>query len=531
MILTGQSYFEQFGTAAESPFKHAWTLGIEEQYYLVFPVLLLVLYRAFTHKRRGILIVIGALTLLSAVLMAVFNDPGGDPSRVYYGTDTRMQDILVGALLAVGLSMLDQQRVAQWAARNRTPLAVASTVLALLTLVWFLRIPASGWVFYGGYLLFDIMFAALVLCLELHPASPVGRALQWRPIVWIGMLSYGLYLWHWPLFILLTPEHIHVSGIPLQIIRFAATFAIASASYYLIENPIRRGVLRKFGRRVASVVPVAAVAATVVALVVSVNGMRLAPVAKAGQNVVVSGQGSGSYPVLIVGDSVGFNLGYSFPHELYPKIKPTATVDFGCGTAEQHLVINGKVQPKSTDCDNIFQHWSDGVSDTHPKAVIWTMGPWDVYDHEINGRTLKVGSSAYSSYLLSRLNEGLRVMKDAGNTAPVVIPTVPCLAQPKFVSNGVNMATERNQPSRAAAVNKILQTFAAQHSGQVHLVDSSALLCPNGKYQAKIDGVQMRQDGVHFTNQGVRKWWEWMMPQLKKWVPGLPVTTSSASAG
>lgn len=522
MILTGQSYFDQFGTTAETPFKHAWTLGIEEQYYLLFPILMIVLFRAFGRRGRGkILAVMIGLAVLSALVMAKVYVPGSDPSRVYYGTDSRMQDILVGAVLAVGMSMLDRRRMVAWAERNRPWVIGVGWVVVALTGYWFFWIPASGWVFYGGYLVFDTMFAVLIASVELLPGSSVARLLSWRPLAWIGMLSYGLYLWHYPLFVVLTPDRVHLSGIPLQILRFGLTFAIASASYYLIENPIRKGALRKLGHKVSTLVPVAAVAATAIAIAVSVNGIRLAPVARAGEGVTVSG-GSGGYPLLIIGDSVGFSLGYNFPKQAFPGINPTAAVDFGCGTAEQSIVIDGKRQPTESECSDIFQHWADGVGSTKPKVIVWTLGPWEVFDHYVDGKTLKVGSAAYSSYLQSRLELGLQTMDKAGPHGPIVIPTVPCLGQPKYLVGGVNMATDRNDPKRAAAVNKILQSFAAKHPKTVHLVNPGELVCPSGKFTEKVHGVQMRDDGVHYTKAGAQAFWKWLLPQVAHWVPGTP---------
>jgi lysophospholipase L1-like esterase len=153
---------------------------------------------------------------------------------------------------------------------------------------------------------------------------------------------------------------------------------------------------------------------------------------------------------------------------------------------------------------------------------VWTLGPWEVFDHFVNGKKLTVGSAAYSSYLKGRLADGLAAMNKAGKHGPVVIPKVPCLGQPKYMVDGVNMAPERNDPKRAAAVNRALDAFAAKHPKAVHLVEPNEVVCPSGKFTEKVNGVQLRDDGVHYTKAGAAQFWKWLMPQLAKWVPGTP---------
>jgi Predicted acyltransferases len=210
-IATGQSYFAQFGQTVASPFKHTWSLAIEEQYYLFFPLLLLVLLRLFGRRAKSrALGVVVLLAAASAALMALLYTPGGDPSRVYYGTDTRMQDVLVGAALALALSALPAGRVTSWAARRHTVLTALGWSCLTGVLVWCAAVPVSGWVFYGGYLAFDLVAAGLVLAVELVPSGAIAKVLGWKPLAWTGMISYGLYLWHYPIFVVLTEERTHL---------------------------------------------------------------------------------------------------------------------------------------------------------------------------------------------------------------------------------------------------------------------------------------------------------------------------------
>ncbi|KNX37263.1 hypothetical protein VV01_09085 [Luteipulveratus halotolerans] len=513
MIITGQSYFEQFGSP--SPFRHTWTLGIEEQYYLIFPLLLIVLLHVFTRRRSwGPTIVVGALALASAVVMAMVNTPG-DPSRVYYGTDARMQDILVGAVLALVLHRMGARRVAALS-RHRRPLELIGWTAAVATIVWFLWIPADGWVFNGGFLLFDVMFVLLVLSVELAPTTSIARVLSTPVVVWVGKLSYGLYLWHWPLFVLLTPERTGLDTVPLTVVRFAATFAVSAASYYWIEDPIRRGSLRRrLGPRVSPAFSTAAVGVAAVLIGVSATGVQLAPSARAGEAQAAT-VGSGDYGVLIVGDSVGFSLGYNFPKEKFPGVAATARVNFGCGTAEQHLAFNGKPQKgeDQEECNTIFANWRDGMQQTKPKAIVWSLGGWEVFDHEVDGKVLEVGSPAYAAYLTARLEEGLKALSPS--TAPVFITNVPCYHQEKFVVAGQDLSSDRNDPQRGKAVNAVLDAFAAKHPDRVHIADLDSFACPNGKYEEVVRGKKIRIDGVHYSADGARGFWEWLMPQIKK---------------
>ncbi|CAG7573311.1 peptidoglycan/LPS O-acetylase OafA/YrhL [Barrientosiimonas humi] len=513
MIATGQSYFEQFGSP--SPFRHAWTLGIEEQYYLIFPVLFIGLLKLAGRRKWIPIAVIGALTLLSAYLMARLATPGADPSRVYYGTDTRMQDILVGSLLAMGLHALGTRRVAE-IAQHRRALAIVGWVVAIATLGWFLFVPAEGWAFTGGFLLFDVMFAMLILSVELYRTSSVARLFSLSWLVWVGKLSYGLYLWHWPIFVMLDEQRTGLSAFPLLVVRLALTFAFASASFYLIENPIRRGALKRLGSKVSAAVSTTSVAVTAAVLLVTTAGMQLAPNAQAGEAAQVKHAG-GAFRLLIVGDSVGFSLGYNFPKESFPDVSATANVKFGCGTAEQALAIDGEPQPAENrdDCESSFDYWNQGLKETQPNAIVWSLGGWEVFDHVVDGKVLRVGSPEYARYLDSRLQQGLTALSPSN--APVVITNVPCYNQPSYVVNGKDLARDRNDPKRAAAVNQILSRFAAKNPERVKIADLDSFVCPSGKYQDRMNGVQVRNDGVHYTAPGARMFWQWLMPQINRW--------------
>jgi peptidoglycan/LPS O-acetylase OafA/YrhL len=277
--IAGDGYWALF--SAPSPFEHVWSLAIEEQFYLLWPFVV-VLVLVFLGVRRGprtLAIVAGAAAVVSAVLMAVY--AGSDIERAYLGTDSRLGSILIGAVVAVLLHR--PVLPLQTEAARRALVTSAWTCAALLAVIWVAFDGNDMLLYRGGFTVHALAVAVIIVAITLHPGTVLGRALSWRPLVAIGLISYGLYLWHWPVFVWMNPDRMGFSGWGLTAVRFAVAFGLAYASYRLIERPIRRGALRP---RIAIPAAVAtAVALAVAVLVVSrppdpdelVTGTALAP--------------------------------------------------------------------------------------------------------------------------------------------------------------------------------------------------------------------------------------------------------------
>ena len=243
------SYFASFGPP--SPLGHLWSLGVEEQFYLVWPLLLILAVRLL--RRRWALTSLVALgAIASAVAMALLYRPGTDPSRVYYGTDTRAFELLVGAGLAL---VWPSRRLVIALTRNRRValelLGIAG--LAGIGLMVCLTTEYQPFLYRGGFVLLALAAAAAVAALA-HPATLVGRILGSPPLRWIGVRSYGVYLWHFPIIVLTTPvvdaPGPHLVRSALQV---GACFAVAALSWRYIEQPIRRGGLRRAAARARAV--------------------------------------------------------------------------------------------------------------------------------------------------------------------------------------------------------------------------------------------------------------------------------------
>jgi len=236
-ILADRSYFEAFGRP--SLLLHFWSLAVEEQFYLLWPPLLLVALRFLRPASVALLALLGAVA--SGVLMALLFDPSHDPTRVYYGTDTRATPLLAGVALAfVWPAMRGQVNVVGRGARiDLDVMGVAGLALVLYGVFsW----EALDPFLYPGGLALTALGAVLLTASASHPASHVGRALGWAPLAWLGARSYGIYLWHWPVMALTRPElDVDASMWLLVPAQLAATVALAALSYRFVEMPVRRG--------------------------------------------------------------------------------------------------------------------------------------------------------------------------------------------------------------------------------------------------------------------------------------------------
>ncbi|HET6809694.1 MAG TPA: acyltransferase family protein [Acidimicrobiales bacterium] len=254
-----------------SPLLHTWTLAIEEQFYLVWPlVVVVVMGRARRRTAAGgdpaegsrgglrrLLAVACAGAAASAVWMIVLAPTdGSDPSRAYYGSDTRAQGLLVGAALAVGCALWGPVRTRAGA---RVTAGVGVLGAAGVALMWMLVPETDGFAFHGGFLLVTLACGAVVVAAARVPRSAVGRVLSLRPLRYLGQISYGMYLWYWPVLLVMTGARTHLHGYALTVARLAVVTGVASLSFHLVETPVRRGALA--GWRGALAAPAAAMAA------------------------------------------------------------------------------------------------------------------------------------------------------------------------------------------------------------------------------------------------------------------------------
>lgn len=249
-VIDDRSYFEVIGRPPL--LQHLWSLGIEEQFYLVWPAVCLFAWRRWGRRGVGVTAFAGAVvgTAWMAGLAVVWQVPAAaDTARLYFGADTHAMTVLAGAALATVWRPGRLPRTIPDSAQVAVSVAGTTALLALGALfLW--ATEASGWLFRGGFLLVAVVSVALIAAAS-HPAGRFGAALGGPVLRWLGTRSYGIYLWHWPIFLVTRPDlDLPYGGWAAAVTSLGLTFLAAEASYRWIEMPVRRGAFARVVQQV-----------------------------------------------------------------------------------------------------------------------------------------------------------------------------------------------------------------------------------------------------------------------------------------
>jgi len=517
-ISSGQSYFEAFSEA--SPLRHAWSLAIEEQFYLFWPLLTFACLRVGRSRPRVLtgLCLVGIV--VSTFLLSQYD--AADPSRAYYGTDSRASQLLVGALLAIVLL--------RWAPKTpatRGAVQIAGYAGAAFS-IWAFATASDhdSWLYNGGFLGFALATAAIIAAI-IQPSSagsPLTRLLSLPPVRWVGQVSYGLYLWHWPVVIAISEGRTRITGIELALLRLAATFFFTTLSYYLIEQPIRRGALKGWTGRLAGPVAAAFVA---LLIILTTSGARPPqedffradpgevlrtepPSTVPGVTTTTPADPSNPLPtrMLLIGDSIANSIADALSAEaatrgiqLYGAARP------GCGmTTAVPLPRTSDVPTEAAvNCSRqTAQYQSENIALYQPQVVLW-LSSWEPANHIYDGVKLDFHTPEGDAALLADFDQSRQRLTAGGATLVMLTMAEPA----EFSDLG---PADPELIRLFGQLNQLFREFARQHPDTVKVVDLARIVCPNGEPCPEVrDGVRLRpKDGSHFLDGGP----EWLAPRL-----------------
>jgi peptidoglycan/LPS O-acetylase OafA/YrhL len=484
-VFAGTDYWALF--RAPSPLEHTWSLAIEEQFYLVWPVVVLGLV-AWWKRRTPVAVLVTSLVLavVSTALALALYDPA-DTARVYYGTDTRATAILLGAALAAAFVVFGQARTR--GARIAVELLGAGGVI-VLAFAWMNLDGTSERLYRGGLLACGIA-AIAVIAAAMHPQrGPISYGLSWQPLCWLGLVSYGVYLWHWPVDVVMSADRVGLTGWPLFFAQLAVTLAIAFVSYTWLEMPIRRGA----GTARQWLVAIPAVAAGLVVLVVlSTAGAVSPPSASAASRRLAAGvrtarSVAATTPrILVVGDSVAWHFGTALERRLRPPRAVVANIaKFGCVFPDGVKSIDyhdGKhfAAPHRPPCGAL---WPQALRRFRPTVVLFVAWAPGGASYVFDGGEERSCDDVYRARYRRGL-EGLAAETTAVG-ARLVVSSYP------YSTFDAGSADDRRQVD---CVNDTRRAVARAH--QATYLDLQALLC-QGPGICQVGGRTLRPDGVHF---------------------------------
>ena len=530
-IVTDISYFEHY--RIPSPLRHIWSFSIEEQFYIFAPLFLIVGLGLLRSSKQLLLSVAGVGAVISAWWMATLHSPGDDPSRVYYGTDTRAQAFFIGIVLALTVQIVGSTKSEKWE-KFFALLTYPATAFHLWAVLYVSQ--NTNWMFErGGFLLVALVSALIIYGLSIPaPWSPLHQFMTSRALRFLGRISYGLYLYHWPVYMLVTSDRLsrllpginQINGLWLLGSHLAITMFLATISFYLVERPFQRGKFPLSGKQVTVLSGTIASAIAVIAIFCGLLWVNSRPVeannkfetvgGMCSQQGLLSPPGDEQIRILVIGDSVSVQIAEglcSWALDHPGKIVVMNEAHLGCvvGRYGEKRVPGGIEGPVGDLCsawnEPVPAHlmlktevisWPTAVHLFKPDIVLGHITPWDVTDRlipSLGTEWVWIGMQPYDDYIASEYRLASEVLGAEG--AHVYWLDGPHLRRP---------TTPQNHPDRIDRLNELV-TEATSDLDWVSILPYSDFLGEIGTEKEK----RMRDDGVHLSTQGLNAIVDWLI--------------------
>ncbi|MCC6227280.1 MAG: acyltransferase [Microthrixaceae bacterium] len=511
-LLAGTSYADLF--RGPSPLLHFWSLAIEEQFYVVFP-LLVAWALGLARRRHGrperfltiLLSVIAAVSFLLPVVAGLTVD------RTYYGTDTRMGELVMGALLAL---VFARRRVRLALAQQfwpRTVVAVLGALALVACVVAWVSFERADPLLRVGALPAHSLAATVLIAAAALPSGPIRWLCGLGALQWLGRVSYAVYLFHWPLLTFLTKDRTNLGPVPRFVFVIALSLGLAELSRRYVEQPIRerQGVLGVGVFQPRAVAPVVVLALVAAPLVISAEG-RARPGfdAESAQGDLIRLQRENAASVRTTqpttaktapipkvapfGDSVALSLGLIlglWEREEHQIRSVLGIAELGCGIARygQRKVVD--VEDTKPQCDNWPQTWGAQLDASRPDLAL-VFSQWELVDRKMRGDDAwrHVGDPVLDQYYTREFLAATDLLASQG--ALVVWVTIPYFGS--ALDDQLSPGQLRgHEPQRVDALNTIIRAVVDQRPATARLIDLATWMNP------RLEDRTLRKDGEHFN--------------------------------
>ncbi len=558
-ILGGAQYFGNF-----SPLRHLWSLAVEEQWYLMWPIAFVLLTRRKRSRVQvgrsilGVSVGVMVLTWWLASGSALTSDR---VNLLYLSTFTRCSGLLLGA----GAAFLWRPWKAKAAASSRagTALSLVGLGAAALLVYAFTVVHLTDPSMYRWQLASVSMLSLVAIAVVVHPAATWSRSFFGsRALVAIGKRSYGVYLWSWPISVLCGA---YDGTWTRFIMAMSLTVVVSEFSYTYIETPIRKGGLRRWfqqqrdidwsTRTIAGGVVIAALVSSLLVFFANVQPFDRAaggdnvsidltkvvqaaepqvavqPTADASPTTTAVAAVAGAAPtstapavvgvapvqppgparLVIVGDSQAHALAINLPSGIESAFTITDGSVEGCSVYTDGNVKSTRASftRSFADCGGWSDKWAKAATKAHAQIALVVLGAWDVFDVEVGGRLIAFNTPAADKRFIDDLGIGVAALRAAGSK--VALLEVPCMRPKDVKGAGVPALPERADDARVAHLNDLLRQVAAADPGNVSFVSGPTQWCND---PAIATDLGYRWDGVHVYKPGAKLIFETIAPAL-----------------
>ena len=550
-----------------SPLRHVWSLSIEEQFYVILAGAI-ALAAAFTATRRSTrrCVIVGSVVLgaASALWMIIANFNGSSLDRLYFGADTRAQALLIGAALGATLRGVP-------VAGSRRTSAAALLSVAVLVAVSATASENVTWMYRGGFTLVALAAGMVIVG---GPATPwIRRVLEWPPLRLLGVISYGVYLWHWPILVILDEARLGLRDFAHRIVVLVVTLIVATLSYRLLERPIRQGAIGdRWGPRSIAIGPACTAAVAAALIVVTAGPATLGaeddePTVKIGATIAFEQP----RPMLNLPDTTETTSPTAGAQTTVPTATSGSTSTTSTtalkrlagptrvavvGDSVMHTMIGGRLLSDLqfepwTVADTVFE--TDRIQIRNVARPACSFLPGDVAFEQFDGSyesvslaqfcgdwrsdlrdAIEIGTDPVDIVMLlltndledRRVGESIVTLGSGEHTSLIIDFVDEILAQTAAVDAALVLAvpaprmeigTTDAMWDREARVRAVFESYASTHS-DVSIIDVGRVLCPGGNCAEPLGNFDpsWRYDGLHFNRSGAIWMANWLTAQLEE---------------